>query len=264
MSQRVLITGSSKGIGRATAAHFASKGDRVVINGRNAQALERAREELASSGAVVEAVVGDVADPESADAMVAEAVNRLGGLDVLINNAGIAMRGRFDQTSPEVWRRVMDTNVLGCAYVTRAALPHIRSARGSILFVSSLVAIWGFPMVAAYSAGKMALDGMVESLRTEMTGSGVHLGIVYVGITQNDQDKTILSADGADMSLAERTSAMPQSKVAAAIYRAVRRRRSATVLTVSGRALAALARFAPWVIRLGLRVSANRIAKLSK
>jgi short-subunit dehydrogenase len=183
---------------------------------------------------------------------------------VLINNAGIAMRGRFDQTAPDVWRRVIDTNVLGCAYATRAALPYIRETRGSILFVSSLVAIWGFPMVAAYSASKMALDGMVESLRTEIAGSGVHLGIVYVGITQNDEDKRILSADGAEMSLAERSTAMPQGKVAAALYRAVGKRRRATVLTASGRALAALARFAPWVIRLGLRASAGRIEKLSK
>lgn len=262
--QRVLITGSSKGIGRATAERFLRAGAQVVLNGRREAELEATREQLSNIGPKLHVVAGDVSDAASAADTVSAAVAKLGGLDVLVNNAGIAMRGRFDETAPSVWERVFATNVLGTAYMTRAALPHLRESRGSAVFVSSLVALWGFPLVSTYAASKMALDGLVDSLRTELQGSGVHLGILYVGITQNDDDKRILDAAGQPLPLAARGSATPQSRVAEQVYRLVRRRRPRRVLTLQGKLLNFVVHAAPWIMRLGMRFAGKRIRKLAK
>lgn len=264
MTKRVLITGSSKGIGRATATYFAAHGHRVAVNGRDETALRRTTIELRDAGTPVIPILGDITDAETAERIIAEATTELGGLDILINNAGTAMRGSFRDTTSDVWQRVLATNVVGSANMTRAALPHVIASGGSIVFISSLVALWGFPAVSAYSAAKMALNGLVESLRTEISGSGVHLGIVYVGITQNDADKAILAADGSPLPLAARPSAMRQEQVAREVYRLTERRRRQAILTGAGKALSVVARFAPWILRIGMRFSAKRIQRLSE
>jgi short-subunit dehydrogenase len=176
----------------------------------------------------------------------------------------MVMRGRFADTTSEVWERVVNTNLLGTAYVTRAALSHLTESRGSIVFVSSLVGLWGFPLVSAYAASKMALSGMVESMRTELAGTGVHLGILYVGITQNDADKRILGADGSPLALSPRPRAMSQERVAEAAYRMVVRRRTSRVLSAGGTAIAAISRLAPWLLRAVLRRSARRIDRMAR
>ncbi len=257
--KRIIITGSSKGIGRETAAFFADKGANVVINGRDESALHETQDKLLKHGLQVEAVAGDVSDPESARRVVADAASRLGGLDVLINNAGIATRGRFEDTRPEVWERVISTNLFGAVYMTQAALPYIRASKGSILFVSSLVALWGFPLVSSYSASKMALNGIIESLRSELNGTEVHIGVVYVGFAQNDEQKRILAADGSSTGLAPRASAMSQERVAESIYRSVEIRRNTRVLTVQGKLLSLTVRLMPWLMRFGVRLSSRRI-----
>ena len=261
---RVLVTGSSRGIGREIARRFARAGARVAIHGRDAARLDETAKDLRSAGLDVHRVSGDVAIPEEATILVEEAARLLGGIDVVVNNAGMVMRGRFADTTPEVWDRVVRTNLLGAAYVTHAALPHVLRSRGSIVFVSSLVAIWGFPLVSAYAASKMALTAVVESLRTELTGSGVHLGVLYVGVTKNDAGKTILSADGSPMPLAERPHAMSQARVAEATYRMVERRRASRVLTPAGVALATVTRLSPALLRSLLRRSARRIDRMAR
>ena len=261
---RVLITGSSRGIGRETARRFAAAGAYVVINGRDPVRLEETRRSMEEQGYRVGAVCGDIADPHGAQAVVDQAASLMGGLDVLVNNAGIAMRGRFDETDAGVWQRVIGTNVLGTAYVTRSALDHLTKTRGTVVFVSSLVAKWGFPLVSVYSASKMALTGLAESLRSETRSSGIRIVTVYVGISQNDSDKQIIAADGTPMEMADRPRAMSQERVAAAIYRAARRRRAEKVLTFGGWALSTLVRVAPGSIRFILSLSAKRIDQLAK
>ncbi len=261
---RVLITGSSRGIGREIARRFARAGARVAVHGRDLARLSETASQLRRAGMDVHEVEGDVAVPGEASRIVADAVRLLGGIDVVVNNAGMVMRGRFADTEPEVWDRVVRTNLLGAAYLTRAALPHVVQSGGSIVFISSLVAIWGFPLVSAYAASKMALNAMVESMRTELAGSGVHLGVLYVGVTQNDSGKTILSADGSPTPLAPRPRAMSQERVAEAAYRMVVRRRASRVLTMAGVALAAITRLSPWLLRAILRRSARRIDQMAR
>ncbi|MFW6289101.1 MAG: SDR family oxidoreductase [Spirochaetota bacterium] len=261
---RVLVTGSSRGIGREIASRFARAGARVVIHGRDETRLRKTASALRSQGFDVAEVVGDAADCRDASRIVEEAAALLGGLDVLVNNAGMIMRGRFADTDSQVWERVVNVNLLGTAIVTRAALSHITASRGSIVFVSSIVGLWGFPLVSAYAASKMALNAMVESMRAELAGSGVHLGVLYVGITQNDPDKRILAADGSPLALSPRPRAMTQAQVAEASYRMVVRRRRSRVLTTGGKAVAVLTRFAPGILRFALRLSARRIDRLAE
>ncbi len=245
-----LVTGSGRGIGRETAALLLSRGYAVMLNGRDAEALERARAALASGGGAVDAAPGDVADPQACREVLGQAMRRFGRLDVLINNAGVSCRGRFAELHPEVIRRVIGTNLLGALYMSRAAMEEIARRRGSILFVSSLAGLHGLPGVSVYSVAKGALTPLAQSLRAELAGSGVHVGVVYVGFTENDRDKRVLAADGSPVALS-RPYHHTRAQAAAGIVGALEARRFTVALTVQGKAFRLLDRLAaPLVQRL--------------
>jgi NAD(P)-dependent dehydrogenase (short-subunit alcohol dehydrogenase family) len=191
-----VITGSSRGIGRALARDLAERGMAVVLNGRDPETLRRTEQALAEAGFRVTAVPGDVASPADCAHLIETAVSRFGRLDLLINNAGLSARGAFEESDPDVFRRLTDVNILGAVNATYHALPHLRRSRGQVIFVSSLAGLVGLPGGAAYSVTKMGLTALAESLRVELAGSGVHVGIIYPGFTENEVEKRILSPDG--------------------------------------------------------------------
>ncbi|MER6174864.1 SDR family oxidoreductase [Streptosporangium sp. NPDC001681] len=159
---RALVTGGGSGIGLAAATLLAERGARVACLDINA-----------SGGPFVE-VKADVTDEEAVRAGVSGAVEQLGGLDVLINNAGIGAAGTIEDNSYEEWSKVLDVNVLGIVRVTRAALPHLRrSAHAAIVNTCSIAATAGLPQRALYSASK----GAVQSLTLAMAADHVHEGI---------------------------------------------------------------------------------------
>lgn len=259
----VLITGSSKGIGRETARLFLSKGYAVVINGRNTSKLSETYGELDDNGGKLLAVAGDVTSEKDADNLVRKALERFGRLDVLINNAGISMRGRFEETTGEVFRAMFETNLVGSAVVSRAALPALRESGGSLLFISSLAGLRGFPGIAAYSAAKMGLTAYADALRVELAGTGVHVGIVYVGFTENDPDKTVYRGDGSQEAIT-RSSQSSQKDVAQAIFRVVRGRKKVVYLTLFGPLLRFAQRYLPRLVEFALRRSAKKVFSMSK
>jgi short-subunit dehydrogenase len=259
----VIITGSSKGIGRETARLFLSAGYAVVINGRNTAKLSQTYAALDDGSGRLFAVAGDVTSEKDADNLVKSAVDRFGRLDVLINNAGISMRGRFEETTAGVFRAMFETNLVGSAVVTRAALPALRETRGSLLFISSLAGLRGFPGIAAYSAAKMGLTAYADALRVELVGSKIHVGIVYVGFTENDPDKTVYRGDGSQEAIT-RSSQSSQKDVAKAILGVVRRRKKLAYLTVYGPLLRIAQRFAPSLVEFALRRNAKKVFLLSK
>ena len=259
----VLITGSSKGIGRETARLFLAAGYAVVINGRNPSKLSQTLSALDDGRGKLLAVAGDVTREKDAENLIGSALRSFGRLDVLINNAGISMRGRFEETTGEVFRRMFDTNLVGSAVVTRAALPALRESRGSLLFISSLAGLRGFPGIAAYSAAKMGLTAYADALRIELAGTGIHVGIVYVGFTENDPDKTVYRGDGSQEAIT-RSSQSSQKDVAKAIFRVVRRRKKVSYLTVFGPLLRFAQRYFPSVVEFGLRRSAKKVFSMSK
>jgi NAD(P)-dependent dehydrogenase (short-subunit alcohol dehydrogenase family) len=230
----VIITGSTRGIGRATAAEMAGQGATVVLNGRNRERLEETRKSLEESGCRVLAVPGDVTSPEESNYVIDETIKTFGRIDVLINNAGIIMRGAFEDIQPEVFQRVIQVNLLGSVYPTMAALPFLRKTCGSLVFISSIAGLRGFPMASPYSASKMALTALAESLKVELAGSGVHVGVVHVSFTENDPDKKVLSGDGSMISVAP-SFQVSQVRTARGILRSIGRRRFRSLLTPIGK-----------------------------
>ena len=243
-----IITGSSMGIGKAIAHELGAAGARIVLNGRTASRLETTRAALAAAGIEAIAVAGDVSTWEGSQALVAETLARFGQIDILINNAGASTRGSVEALDPAVFRKVLEVNILGTIYPTKAALPHLRAQGGSVILVSSLAGLHGLPFNAVYSSSKMALTALAQSLRVEEPD--LHVGIAYVGFTENDPQKEIFDADGRRIYLEARQGVRKQTpaQVAAIIHRMIRRRQRQRVLSVPGRFLAVVNRFFPRLI----------------
>ena len=192
----VIVTGSSRGIGYNTAELFLERGACVALNARHEAPLETARKTLDPTGSKTLAVAGDMRDPDDVSRLVSETVEKFGGIDVLVCNAGLMMRGRFGDLSPAVVDAIIGTNVVGVALPIIEALPEITGRKGSIEIISSLAGIRGLPYISLYCASKMALTAIAEALWVELAGTGVHVGILYVGITENSPDKYIVAEDG--------------------------------------------------------------------
>jgi 2-keto-3-deoxy-L-fuconate dehydrogenase len=167
---RVLVTGGASGIGRAVAQELAARGAAVAVLDRDA------------TGADGIAVQADVTDDRAVERAVGEAVDRLGGLDVLVNNAGIGAIGTVEDNDLDEWRRVLDVNVLGLVRVTRAALPALRaSSRAAIVNTCSIAATAGLPLRAAYSASKGAVLSLTLAMAADHLNDGIRVNCVNPG-----------------------------------------------------------------------------------
>jgi short-subunit dehydrogenase len=176
-STRALVTGASKGIGRALAEALAARGAAVGLVARGAEELEALAARLGPRAMVLPCDVGDAAQ-------VADAVERFaaaaGGLDLAIANAGVAHYGRFEDQDPELHERMTRINWLGTVHTARAALQHLRAGGGGgLVIVSSGAALRTFPEAAVYGATKAAQRALAEGLRHELAGSGVSVTTVY-------------------------------------------------------------------------------------
>jgi dehydrogenase/reductase SDR family member 7B len=241
----VLITGGSKGIGRETAKQFAKNGAFVVITGRRKEELEKTCEIINSEYGKCEYFQGDVTSQDDC-ARIVNAVYRIyHRLDILINNAGMTMRGTFQQTSLNLFRKINDINFMGAVYMTKFALEYLIKSQGSVIFISSIAGLKGLPQVAPYGTSKMALTSFSESLRAELYQYHVHVGIVYVGFTENDLDKTAYTATGDRMSIARSKSGNTQNGVARSIYKVVLKRKHIVYLTFLGKITQRIYRYFP-------------------
>lgn len=228
-----LITGASRGVGFASARALALRGASVVITARGEKRLLQAHSELAAQGAQVASVTGDVGVWEDARRMVQIAIDNFGRLDILVNNAGVSMRGELSELAPEVCGQVVNTNLLGSIYLTRAAVEHLVAARGSVVFISSIAGLFGMPGASIYSATKAALTTFAESLRLELGAKGVHAGVVYLGFTEHDKEKRILAADGS-LVPPDRPAHHTQAHAADLILKMIEKRRHRLIMTPIG------------------------------
>lgn len=179
----VIVTGASAGIGLAVADRFAKSRWRVGIIAREAGRLEEARRLLSARGAEVIAMSADVAEPKSVDAAADRAATELGGIDVWVNNAMSTVIAHAEAITPDEYQRVTATTYLSQVYGTLAALRHMRAAgRGTIVQISSGLAIRSAPLQAAYCGAKAAVTGFTDSLRAELIveGSPIALSVVYL------------------------------------------------------------------------------------
>jgi short-subunit dehydrogenase len=175
-----LITGASAGIGEATARVFAAAGMRLAVCARRGDRLERLAGELRATGTEVAIFSLDVTDAAAVRGMVDAVAARFGAVDVLVNNAGRGLAAKFEDTTPEEFRALLELNLVAVVTASQAVLPLMRrQGRGLILNVSSVVGRRSLPGRAAYAATKFGMVAVSESLRLELRGSGVHVSLVY-------------------------------------------------------------------------------------
>jgi short-subunit dehydrogenase len=246
----IIITGSSIGIGRAMAYEMCKEGAKVVLNARNAERLDKSFQEMKSAGLEVTAIAGDVSRMEDCQKIIDHAVQVFGQIDAIVNNAGISMEGTLEELSPEVFRKVIEVNYLGSIYPTKAALPHLKKTKGSIIFIGSAAGIRGIPNYGAYSSSKMSLTALAEALKIELHKSQIHVGLAYVGFTENDPEKTIYDKDGKIIPQPKRDfmKAEPPQKVALRIINMIDKRKFKEVFTPLGKLNAFMNRFLPSVV----------------
>src|SRR5215470_14851311 len=184
----VLITGASSGIGEATAVAFARRGARLALCARRFDHLQGVAQRCRAAGAP-EVVLrrADVRRPAEARGFVAAALSSFDRIDVLVNNAGMGWRGRFQDMADADLLDLLETNVLGAMLTTQAALPSmLAEGAGVVVNVASVVGFRAMPYSAAYSASKHAVVGLSHALRGELSGTGVKVRVVYPGTTDTE------------------------------------------------------------------------------
>jgi short-subunit dehydrogenase len=260
----VVVTGGSRGLGRAIAAAFADQGARIVLAARNEDTLARTSAELHGSGADVLGVATDVTVAEQVDALVQAAVNRYGRIDVLVNAAGKSSRGRAVDTDVAAFRDAMELNFLGLVRCTRAALPQLIQNQGHIVNVASLAGKTASPHMGAYPASKFPVVAYSQQLRLELASAGVHTLLVCPGPVGRDDAGTRYDQQTGDLPNSARQpgggvrlSLIDPEWLARKIVRACERRQAELVVPGRARILFALGQLWPglgdWMVRRATR-----------
>ncbi len=213
--KKAIITGGSRGLGKATAIAFAKEGIDVAITGRNETVLKETVAELEVFGVNATYAVFDVGNYEAVKSNIKNIIDTLGGVDILVNNAGIAAVGSFNDMPVEQWSEMIQTNVMGMYYVTKEVLPHlIEKNEGDIINVSSTAGLNGNANISAYSASKFAVIGMSESLMKEVRKNNIRVNTltpstietdmtIELGITnKGSQDNVLQPEDFAELIVA--------------------------------------------------------------
>lgn len=186
----VLITGASRGIGRSIALNLADDHD-IAVNYRNSSdAANEVVNVIQKDGGNAIAVQGDVRDPEDVDSMITEIIDEFGELDGVVNNAGIVEPDLTTEINDYQWNRVLDTNLTGAFYVTRAAIPYLEPD-GDVIFISSIGGTSG-TVDASYAASKAGLHGLTRSLAREYGDSGLQVNAIAPGPAETDMNSTIV------------------------------------------------------------------------
>lgn len=192
-----LITGGGRGLGKATAIAFAKEGINVAITGRNEQVLIETTEELKALGVKATYSVFDIANNEEVETNITKLNQDFGQFDILVNNAGIAAFGSFLEMDPKTWVDIVNTNLLGTYFVTRAVLPQlIEKNQGDIVNVSSTAGLNGAATTSAYSASKFGVVGLSDSLMREVRKHNIRVCTLMPSTIASDMSKELKLTDG--------------------------------------------------------------------
>jgi NADP-dependent 3-hydroxy acid dehydrogenase YdfG len=215
-----LVTGASSGIGEATAVALAEAGAAVAIGARRKDRLDVLAARLRDGGATVLQLDLDVTDEQACADAVRRTRDELGGLDVLVNNAGVMLLGTIVGADPEDWRRMLDTNVLGLMYMTHAAIEGmVEQGSGDVVNISSVAGRTARKGAGVYNASKWAVNAFSESLRQEVTGRGVRIGLVEPGAVTTELNTHITQpeAKAASQRMHETMRALQADDIARAV-----------------------------------------------
>ena len=185
-----LITGASSGIGKATAIKFASEGAKVALVARRGDVLDEVVNKIQASGGEAKAIVADVTKEADIERTVRETVEAFGGIDVLVNAAGIIAMGTIETTRLQDWDHMMDVNARAPFYLMHCAMPHLIERKGNVVNVSSVNGIRAFVGVLAYCASKAVVDQLTHCAALEVAGKGVRVNAVNPGVTVTHLHRT--------------------------------------------------------------------------
>nr|WP_315161041.1 3-ketoacyl-ACP reductase [uncultured Flavobacterium sp.] len=196
-NKNALITGAGKGIGKAVAIALAKEGVNVILVARTQEEIDSVAAKARSLRVKALAITADVADINSVNAAVAKALAEFRTIDILINNAGIATFGKFLELEPTDWERIIQVNLMGTYYVTRAVLPNmIERQTGDIINISSTAGLNGNALTSAYSASKFALLGLTDSLMQEMRKHNIRVTALTPSTVATEMSKELKLTDG--------------------------------------------------------------------
>lgn len=241
----VVVTGGTDGIGKALVDELLQSGAKVATCGRDHDKLYRLQSSYPSS--FLHTMVADVSSENDCRRFIETTIKVFGGIDVLINNAGISMRALLKDASTEVTRKVMDINFFGAVYCTKYALNSIIEKKGIIVGISSIAGYRGLPGRSAYSASKYALQGWLEAIKTELLHDGVHVMWVSPGFTTSNIRNAALNKDAqahGDTPLDE-GKLMSAEDCAKRILSAVSKKKRSLVMTFQGKQTVFLNKFFP-------------------
>ena len=243
----IIITGASSGIGKALAFALAKKGNKLVLAGRNKEKLNAVLQKMNEVNISAISIVTDVCKKEDCKNLINKCITEFGRIDVLINNAGISMRALFNESDLEVIDKVMNTNFWGTVFCTKYALPYLLQSNGSLVGVSSIAGHIGLPERSAYSASKFAMNGFLESVRSENMENDLHILIACPGFTASNIRKAALTKDGTPQKESPRNEQkmMTAEKVAKNIICAIDCKKDTLTLSINGKLAVWLNRFFP-------------------
>jgi short-subunit dehydrogenase len=251
----VLITGASSGIGAALARELAREGAKLVLMARRRERLDSLCAELAAMGGQAVVHVGDVTKRADLDAAVALAVEQYGRLDMAVANAGFGVVGPLEKLAVEDYRRQFETNVFAVLETSKACLAELRKSRGRLVLMGSVAGYVSTPNASPYAMSKFAIRALALALGPELAPSGVSVTLISPGFIESE----IRQVDNRGVHHAHAKDLLPpwlpmRADVAARkIVSAAYRRRREAIVTVHGKALVWLQRFAPWVLRVAMR-----------
>ncbi|MFN5286846.1 MAG: SDR family NAD(P)-dependent oxidoreductase [Planctomyces sp.] len=253
------LTGAAAGIGRALARALAAAGCHLFLVDRDADGLRRLQDELSGSGVTVRSVVCDLADAVSVDRVVMRALEQTGGIDLLINNAGVCCYGPTDQMTQAQWDWLMSINLLSPIRITQALLPHLLLREDPhIVNMCSISGLVAGGRLAAYHTSKFGLVGYTEALRAEYGRRGVGVTAICPGpVRTNLYDSGQSLRDGTRVPLPPAWLCATADQVAAATVRGILGDRRRVLVTPMAHGLSMLSRLAPWLIDFANRFSRN-------
>lgn len=244
---RAVITGASSGIGRAIAVELARHGADLVISARRRERLEQVAAEIVGLGRRAETVAGDLTDAHVRQAVLASAEQKFGGLDVLVNSAGVAALGPFEDANPDRLRQIFELNFFSLVELTRAALPALRRGRKPMVVnIGSILGHLAVPHLSEYSAAKFAVRGFSDALRAELHGSGVDVLLVSPATVETEIWERMLEETAPTAWRAPR--GLAPAAVAIATVRAIRRGRREVLPGLEAKAFDLVNRFCPALV----------------
>lgn len=241
----VVVTGGTDGIGKAIVDSLLKEGAKVATCGRNHDKLYQLQSEYPS--AHLHTMVADVSNENDCRRFMETTIKVYGGIDILINNAGVSMRALLKEANTEVIHKVMDINFYGTVNCTKYALDSIIARKGTIVGVSSIAGYRGLPGRSGYSASKFALQGWLESIKTELMADGVHVMWVCPGFTSSNIRQAALNKDGQSHGNTpmDENKMMSAEECATHILNAIRKKKRTLVLTFTGKRTVFMQKFFP-------------------